>query len=82
LWVKNVTITLDDEVARWVRVYAAERNTSVSRLVGELLGNRMRADRGYAAAMRRFLNGKPQALQTKRQAYPKRDSLHERHRIR
>ena len=32
---KNVTITLDEEVARWARVMAAEQNTSVSRLVGE-----------------------------------------------
>ena len=79
---KNVTITLDNEVVRWVRVYAAERNTSVSRLVGELLAERMRADRGYSAAMRRFLNGKPRQLQAKRAAYPARDSLHERNSIR
>ena len=79
---KNVTITLDEDVARWVRVYAAERNTSVSRLVGELLAERMRADRGYAAAMRRFLSMKPQRLQTKRTAYPTRDSLHERNGLR
>jgi hypothetical protein len=79
---KNVTITLDNEVARWVRVYAAERNISVSRFVGELLAERMRADRGYAAAMQRFLNGKPQQLQAKRATYPTRDSLHDRNSIR
>ena len=27
---KNVTITLDPEVARWARVYAAQHDTSVS----------------------------------------------------
>ena len=75
---KNVTVSLDDDVARWVRVYAAERNTSVSRLVGELLAERMRADRGYTLAMRRFLNGKPQPLQAEQTAYPTRDSLHDR----
>jgi hypothetical protein len=79
---KNVTITLDNEVAQWVRVYAAERNTSVSRLVGELLAERMRADRSYAAAMRRFLNGAPRQLQAKRAAYPTRDSLHDRNCVR
>lgn len=34
---RNVTITLDEEVARWVRIEAAKRETSVSRLVGEML---------------------------------------------
>ena len=34
---KNVTITLKEEVARWARIKAAEKNTSVSRLVGEML---------------------------------------------
>jgi hypothetical protein len=34
---KNVTITLDEEAARWARIQAAEHNTSVSRLVGEML---------------------------------------------
>lgn len=79
---KNVTITLEDQVARWVRVYAAERNTSVSRLVGELLAERMQAERGYGTAMRRFLGVKPRRLQAKRTAYPTRDSLHERHGLR
>lgn len=36
---KNVTITLDDEVARWARIRAAEQNTSVSRLVGDMFVN-------------------------------------------
>ena len=34
---KNVTVTMDDEVADWARLEAARRNTSVSRLVGEML---------------------------------------------
>ena len=38
---KNVTITLDEEVARWARIIAAEQNTSVSRLVGEMLREKM-----------------------------------------
>ena len=38
---KNVTITMDDEVARWARVAAAERDTSVSRMVGEILRDRL-----------------------------------------
>ena len=34
---KNITITLDEETAAWVRIQAAEQNKSVSRFVGEHL---------------------------------------------
>lgn len=42
---KNVTITLDSKTAAWARVYAARRNVSLSRFVGELLRERMRESR-------------------------------------
>lgn len=48
---RNVTITLDEETAPWLRLEAAERNTSVSRLVGELLRERMTGDRSYETAI-------------------------------
>lgn len=38
---RNVTVTLDEEVARWARIEAARRDTSVSRLLGELLKEKM-----------------------------------------
>jgi hypothetical protein len=38
---RNVTVTLEEEVARWARIEAARRDTSVSRLLGELLKERM-----------------------------------------
>ena len=44
---KNVTITLDDEVAHWARIRAAEKNTSVSRLVGNLLKEKMQEETDY-----------------------------------
>ena len=47
LVMKNVTITLDEEVARWARIMAAEQNTSVSRLVGELLREKMIEEQHY-----------------------------------
>lgn len=34
---KNITITLPEDVARWLRVKAAEDQRSVSRWIGELL---------------------------------------------
>jgi len=53
--VKNVTITMDDAVAEWVRVEAARRGTSVSRLLGEWLADKMRQEDAYAQAMREAL---------------------------
>jgi hypothetical protein len=38
-----VTVTLEEDVARWARIEAARRDTSVSRLLGELLKERMGA---------------------------------------
>jgi len=75
---KNVTVTLEDEVARWARIWAARNNTSVSKILGELLAERMREDTGYEAAMRRFLDRRPTRLKREDEAYPDRDELHER----
>lgn len=55
---KNVTITMDDVVAEWARIEAARRNTSVSRLVGEMLAEKMRSDFGYERAMREAIEFK------------------------
>jgi hypothetical protein len=48
---KNVTVTMEDSVADWARMEAARRNTSVSRLVGEMLAEKMRHDDAYERAM-------------------------------
>ena len=56
---KNVTVTMDDDVADWARMEAARRNTSVSRLVGEMLAEKMRRDDAYERAMREALEFKP-----------------------
>ncbi|MFN2444836.1 MAG: CopG family transcriptional regulator [Vicinamibacterales bacterium] len=74
---KNLTITLEDSVARWARLEAARENTSVSRFVGELLSERMRHDQEYDAAMERYLSVKPRAI-SKGQPYPRREELHDR----
>ena len=58
------------------RVKAAEEHTSVARLVGELLKERMRTERGYQAARRRFLGAKPRILSGG--PYPSRDELRDR----
>lgn len=41
---RNVTITLEEEVARWARVEAARKDTSVSRYLANVLKQQMRED--------------------------------------
>jgi len=79
---KNVTITLDEKTAAWARVYAAKRNTSVSRLVGEMLQQRMGELNEYEQAMRRFLSRKPIKFIRTGKGYPKREELYDRGRLR
>ena len=38
---RNITVTLEEDLAQWARIEAAKRDTSVSRLLGELLKERM-----------------------------------------
>ncbi len=79
---KNVTITLDEETAAWARVHAAERGTSVSRLVGEMLAAHMRENRDYASAMRRFFDNAAIPFRSSGARYPSREELHDRDRLR
>ena len=76
--IKNVTITLDEEVARWARIMAAEQNTSVSRLVGELLREKMIAEQNYQIAMQQYLSRPPSVLKTTEEKLPTREELYDR----
>jgi len=55
---RNVTVTLEEDVAQWARIEAARQDTSVSRLLGALLKERMSGYDGYEKAMRRALGRK------------------------
>lgn len=46
---RNVTVTLEEDVAQWARIEAARHDTSVSRLLGALLKKRMSVEGGSAA---------------------------------
>jgi hypothetical protein len=46
---RNVTVTLEEDVAQWARIEAARRDTSVSRLLGAVLRERMSANGSSAA---------------------------------
>lgn len=56
---RNITITLDQDLARSVRLAAAREETSVSRLLAGILKDRMREEDTYERAMRRALARKP-----------------------
>jgi hypothetical protein len=79
---KNITITLDEKTAAWVRIYAAQRGKSISRLLGEILQERMREVRDYNDAMRRYLCKKPFKFQWADGSRPTRDDLHDRANLR
>jgi len=73
---RNVTITLDEDVARWARVKAAEENSSVSRLVGELLRDLMRRHQRFDRARREFKRLSSAVISSG--PYPRREDLHDR----
>jgi hypothetical protein len=77
---RNVTVTLEEDVAQWARIEAARRDTSVSRLLGELLKERMTALDAYEKAMRRALGRKPFLHSDGR--YLTREEVHDRSRLR
>jgi len=75
---KNITISMDEDTARWARIEAARRGTSVSRMLGELLRQQRLQDAEYKAALRRYLDRDAVSLKSADQRYPDRSSLHER----
>jgi hypothetical protein len=75
---KNVTITLDEKTAAWLRTSAARRGMSVSRFVGSVLHDRMREIDEYDEAMRSFLSQGPFAFEFTGGRRPARDELHDR----
>lgn len=74
---KNVTITVEDSVLEWARVEAARNNTSVSRMVGELLADKMRHDDAYERAHQEWKADRVR-FNSGGQPYPRREELYER----
>ena len=77
---RNITVTLEETVARWARVEAARKDISVSRFLASILKERMTEDRGYDAAQRRALAREPFLNSDGR--YLTREEVHERSRLR
>jgi hypothetical protein len=74
---KNVTLSLPENVALWVRMKAARDDTSVSGYLSALLQERMRNEEQYDSAYQQWRRGKPIAGvdAAKRMS---RDAAHER----
>lgn len=77
---RNITVTLEEEVARWARIEAAKAEVSVSRFLAAILKQRMAAQDGYDHALKRALARKP-FLKTNGR-YLSRDEAHDRSRLR
>ena len=75
---KNVTITLPDEVALHARIWAAEADTSLSGFLSRMLYERMERESGYQLAREDFLSRQAACIQQERQHYPSRADLHDR----
>ena len=58
---KNVTIKISDQAALWARRKAAEENTSVSGLIGEMLERQMRLTDEYWQAFEHWKSSRPLA---------------------
>jgi hypothetical protein len=77
---RNITITLQEDLARWARIEAARQDTSVSQFLAELLRQRMLENDSYEQAMRRALARKPFPATDGK--YPKREEIYDRARVR
>lgn len=66
---------MDDAVADWVRIEAATRNTSVSRLVGEMLAEKMQRSDAYQRGMQDWQK-KDRLWSSDGTAYPLRSAAH------
>jgi glutaredoxin len=75
---KNVTVTLPEETARWVRVWAAEQGKSVSAALADLIAEQRHDREKRERALYQFRSVPQVMLGPDRQHYPSRESVHER----
>lgn len=77
----NLTITVDEQTLRRLRIEAATRNISVSRFVGEVLKEKFGEDYAYERAMADFFSRQPYLEPADRdddRSWPARDELYNR----
>jgi len=74
----NITLKLDSELLREVKVLAAEQGTSISALLAERLEQILQERRGYAQARRRALARLHSGMELHFKKPRSRDELYER----
>jgi hypothetical protein len=74
----RVTLTLDEYMAAWARMQAAEQGVSLSRFIEVLLRERLRPSHEYEEAYRAWRAEKPFDLKGPWKPYPKREELYDR----
>lgn len=75
---KKVTITVSDDLYRWLRAKAGENDRSVSSWLAGLIEGMRRHEDDYEVAMRRYLAMKPRKLGWPGGSKPTRNELHDR----
>ncbi len=78
---KNITISVDDQMAAAARVEAAKDGKSVSRWIGDLLRRHLADSHDYESAMRSYLAA-PTFRSAEGTRLPAREELYDRPRIR
>ena len=74
----NITLRIDADLVREAKVLAAQRGTSVSRLLAEHLEDLIRRDRAYEAAKNHALEVLKRGFDLGWTPASSRDELHER----
>lgn len=75
---KNIAITMPDDLARKVRVLAAKADTSMSQFLCQLAAEKTACDDAHEIAMRRYLSRNRGGLRLGGKKLPTREELHER----
>ncbi len=79
---KNITISMPEDLARKVRVLAARADTSMSQYLCQIASERAAADDTYASAMERYLSRNRGGLRLADQKIPSREEIHDRDALR
>ncbi|HVL74167.1 MAG TPA: DUF6364 family protein [Beijerinckiaceae bacterium] len=74
---KNVTITLEEDLVRRARIQAAREGKSLSRFVSELVTKHVGREMNQQEAMRAFLAGPAMDLTDENGKAPSRDELYD-----
>jgi hypothetical protein len=75
---RNITLKLDNDLLREVRILAAEENTSISALLAARLEQIVRERKTYDRARKRALSRLHEGLEIEWQRPHSREELHER----